>query len=117
MATREDNEECLRAASRHRHRNSGPLHPKQWIDVGAGGADAASAKVVEAAQRLVAHRSSANPDHDADIAKAAAAVFSESPARDLTEIHQNIRMALLPWCQVLPGLALDVRSPECFAGT
>ena len=50
------------------------LSESQWIDVGAGGTDAASAKLFEAAQRLIAHPPSASPDHGADNAKPAAAV-------------------------------------------
>jgi TolB-like protein/Flp pilus assembly protein TadD len=42
------------------------LSESQWIEAGAGAADAASAKLVETVQRLIAHPSSANPDRDAD---------------------------------------------------
>jgi hypothetical protein len=49
------------------------LSESQWIDVDAGGADAASAKLVEAARRLVAQPSSASPDRDANTVKPAAA--------------------------------------------
>jgi TolB-like protein/Tfp pilus assembly protein PilF len=49
------------------------LSESQWIDVGAGGTDAVSAKLVEAVQRLTAYPPSVNPDHAADIAKPAAA--------------------------------------------
>ena len=56
------------------------LSESQWIESGAGGADAASAKLVEAVQRLIAHPSSANPDHDADTDIPVTAVPASAPA-------------------------------------
>jgi TolB-like protein/Flp pilus assembly protein TadD len=41
------------------------LSESQWIDVGAGGVDGISAKLVEAVQRLISHPSGVNPTHAA----------------------------------------------------
>jgi len=56
------------------------LSESQWIEAGAGGVDAASAKLVEAVQRLIAHPTSAKPDHDADSVNLVAAVSASPPA-------------------------------------
>jgi len=56
------------------------LSESQWIEVGAGGADAAFAKLVEAVQRLIAHPSSADPAHDANPNIPVAAVPAGAPA-------------------------------------
>jgi hypothetical protein len=56
------------------------LSESQWIESGAGGADAASAKLVEAVQRLIAHPSSVNPDHDADTDIPVGALPASAPA-------------------------------------
>jgi TolB-like protein len=56
------------------------LSESQWIEVGTGGTDAVSAKLVEAVQRLIAYPSGVNPDHAADIAKPAAATSVDARA-------------------------------------
>jgi TolB-like protein/tetratricopeptide (TPR) repeat protein len=56
------------------------LSESQWIEAGAGGTDAASAKLVEAVQRLIAHPASANSDRDAHSVNPGAAVSARATA-------------------------------------
>jgi len=42
------------------------LSESQWIEAGAGGVDAAAAKLVEAVRRLIAHPPNTDPDRDAN---------------------------------------------------
>lgn len=56
------------------------LSESQWIEAGAGGADAASAKLVEAVKRLIAHPSRTNLDRDAETVNPVVAMSASPPA-------------------------------------
>ena len=57
------------------------LSESQWIDVGAGGMDAAAAKLVDAVRRLISSPSGVNPAHGVDSAEPPAAKLATTVKR------------------------------------
>jgi TolB-like protein len=71
------------------------LSESQWIESGAGGADATSAKLVEAVQRLIARSSSAGPDHGADADIPVVAAPAGAPANQRWKLPLAAAVALI----------------------
>jgi TolB-like protein/tetratricopeptide (TPR) repeat protein len=98
------------------------LSESQWIEAGAGGADATSAKLVEAVQRLIAHPSSANPAHDANQHIPVAAVPASAPANQRWKLPLAAAVAVVaaafiyfavgkPWLSRHPRGAVTESAP------
>jgi TolB-like protein/Tfp pilus assembly protein PilF len=98
------------------------LSESQWIEAGAGAADAASAKLIEAVQRLIAHPSSANPAHDANPDIPVAAIPASAPANQRWKAPLAAAVAVVaaasiyfavgkPWLSRHPHAAVTASAP------
>jgi TolB-like protein len=98
------------------------LSESQWIEAGAGSAEAATTILIEAVQRLIAHSSSADPDHDAGTDTLVAAIPVSAPSNQRWKLPLAAAVAVVaaaffyfavgkPWLSKHPRGAVTESAP------